>query len=156
RVLDVVDTQEVRRRAFAALRELLARLGDQRLPVLFIDDVHWGDVDSAVLLAELLRPPDPPSLLLVATYRTEEEETSPLLRHILPLRPLAASALDLRELRLDTIQPDEAKQLALMLLGSQGSEPEVPAAAIARESGGNPFLVDEMARYEKMRRRVRG
>jgi hypothetical protein len=155
RVLDILDTQELRRRAFSALRELFGRLGEQTVPVLFIDDLHWGDIDSAVLLSEVLRPPDPPRLLLVGTYRTEEAETSAFLRHILPLRAAAGLAIDFRDVPVTTMQAEAATELARLLLGSDWPDSAIEASLIAGESGGNPFLLDELASYEKTRRRIR-
>jgi hypothetical protein len=143
----VPDPQELRRRAFAALRELLARLGDRRLVVLAIDDLQWGDADSAALLAELLRPPDAPPLLLLGCYRTEDAATSPFLRAFLPLLRRADAVREHHDIVVEALRPEDAEALAVARLGVADPAREVHARAIAREAAGNPFLVLELAQY---------
>jgi hypothetical protein len=145
-VLDVPDSLELRRRAFAALRELLVRIGDRRPLVLFIDDLQWGDADSAALLEELLRPPEPPALLLIGSYRSEEAETSPLLAAILPKRR-AESRLPARDVLVGELSESESRALALALVGGEPGSRRAQADTIAREAGGNPYFIEELARF---------
>jgi tetratricopeptide (TPR) repeat protein len=105
--------------------------------VLVLDDLQWGDNDSAALLNELLRPPAPP-LLLLACYRAEDAERSVFLRS---LRPADAS----RRLEVGPLSSAATRALAGQLLG-EGADERL-ARAITRAAEGNPFFVTEVARH---------
>src|SRR5262249_20782173 len=143
------DPHEMRKRAFAALRELLARLADRTTPVVYIDDLQWGDAASAALLADLMRPPDPPPLLLLCCYRSEDAETSPLLRELLAPEPQGdgMGGVDIRHVPVGPLLPGEACDLAMTLLGRDAPVTRALAERVARESGGSPFFVDELVRH---------
>ncbi len=141
------DPQELRRRAFAALRELLARIADRRCLVLHVDDLQWGDTDGAARLAELVSPPDAPNALLVLSYRSHDTAARPpveLLRTRLAAIRYGAPAL--HDLEVVALADHEAHELASSLLGDI-SDADTIASAIVRESGGNPFFVEELARH---------
>jgi eukaryotic-like serine/threonine-protein kinase len=139
-----VDERETRRQAFGGLRELLARiadrLGDRRSLIVHIDDLQWGDLDTAGLLRDLLRPPDAPNMLLILAYRSEDRERSPCVKalhqeligteELVHLRPLSASA---------------AEELIRELVKSMPADLDVPK--LASEGEGNPFLLQEVARF---------
>lgn len=137
---------EVRRRAFAALRELLARVGRQRPVVLFLDDVHWGDVDSVGLLHTLLLPPEPPAVLLLLTYRPDEAAASPFLRAFEALPASAAPAAGVARIDVGRLDRDACKGLVAKLLGAV-RPPEEYVARVLSESGGNPLFVEELVRF---------
>ena len=145
RASDPLDRQELRRRAFQALRDLLGRIGERHPLVLAIDDMQWGDTDSATLLAELLRPPDSPALLLLLSFR--EEKSNPGLQ--LLFAELERGGVPLVRLALEPFTQAESLQLARMLLPSAGRAEDEMAANIARESSGNAYFVRELARQAR-------
>ncbi len=137
---DIADPVEVRRRAFAALRDLVGRLAARQPLVIEIDDVHWADADSAASLTALLKPPNPPPFLLILAFRTDEMDTKPFLRALvdgadmwarmaLPIAPLTDGAVD---------------DLISALLPPGASLPRDDRLAIARDAGGSPLLVTEL------------
>jgi serine/threonine protein kinase len=145
------DPQIVRQLAFGAMRDLFAMLSQKQRVVLFIDDVQWGDTDSAALLVELMRPPSAPPLLLVTTHRTEEEETSAFLADLRIRWPEEA---EIRELTIAPLSFEDARSLALALIGSDDAPAQRSAEDIALESGGSPFLVEELARAASAYHRI--
>ncbi|MEZ4453856.1 MAG: AAA family ATPase [Nannocystaceae bacterium] len=146
RALESPDQQETRRRAFRALRELLARIADRHPLVLSIGDMQWGDEDSARLLADLLAPPEPPALLFVGVYRSDEASAPPMLAELRRLYNQPTRRGDTRHLAVGPLIPSEAQALALALLGRDDPPARALAATIARESDGSPLFVEELAR----------
>ncbi len=147
RVAPIPDSLEQRRRGFRALRELFGRIADAAALVLFIDDLQWGDADSAALLSELLRPPDPPPLLLVGCFRVEADSDNPLWRTLMGLRTAGSPELEVRELVVCELAEQEAEELAETLLETRARSAGASSRSIARESRGNPFFIDELARH---------
>jgi serine/threonine protein kinase/tetratricopeptide (TPR) repeat protein len=148
------EPAEQRRLGLAALREILTRLADEQPLVIHIDDFQWADVDGAKLLSSLVRPPDPPAILLLVSFRElGEDERSDALTELTS----AESRLgrDVRELQVEPLTTDEARELALRLLepedgGAAQSAVRQRADTFARGSRGNPFYIGQMVLNDGM------
>ena len=140
------DPREVRQRAFAALKELIARLAagaaGQAL-VIAIDDLQWGDLDSARLLSHLIALPDRPAILLVLCYRADDAEHCATLRET--LRLVGAAAGRTVDLEVGPLPAADAEDLAARLLGRQAGTGGA-AHTIARRGEGHPLFIAELAR----------
>ena len=150
---EVPDRLQLRRQAFSALRVLLQRLAARRPLLLCIDDLQWGDLDSAALLAAVLRPPDPPPLLLVLSFRSEERATSPALRAMLTQEPGESpfAAATVHRIDLAPLPEAEARVLAAVLAGGESAVTR-QADSIVREAAGSPIFLGELVRHVRHNR----
>ena len=137
----IADAQELRRRAFGAFKELLARIADRQPLVVFVDDLQWADPDSAALVCDLLRPPDAPAALIIGAWRSEDSG-SPLLRMLGAADEVASR----HRITLGRLSREEATKLARALLDEGSFDDSTLANDVARESEGSPFFVGELAR----------
>jgi serine/threonine protein kinase/tetratricopeptide (TPR) repeat protein len=143
----IPDVQEFRRRAIACLRELLRRLSLDRPIVLSIDDLQWGDVDSARLLSDLLQGENAPRLLLLACSRTEYKETSQCLAVLAELLDQAGDQVARHVIAVEPLRDEETLDLALRLLGQDSPQNRSAAEEIVREARGSPLFVYELVRH---------
>ncbi|HEY4181151.1 MAG TPA: AAA family ATPase [Kofleriaceae bacterium] len=135
------DKGDLKTRGLAALKTVLRLLSKKRPVVVCVDDLQWGDVDSANLFGDLVRGPDAPSVFWVSGFRDVERGTSPYLSRLAQV----LEGTRLHELRLQPLAHTEAAILATELLG-ETTRADDRATTIATESQGNPFFVHELAR----------
>lgn len=139
---------ELRRQGFLALRELLGRIADRRPVVVWIDDLQWADDDSAPLLRELLKPPHAPAILWLFSYRGGDDRIeSTVLSALDDVLSLVREPFR-RHIEVGPLSDDECRELAAELAGEVSVSSEA-IAAICTESGGSPFLVDELLRSRR-------
>jgi DNA-binding CsgD family transcriptional regulator len=109
----------------AALEEI-----GSRSTIAVVEDVHWADEATLVLLRYLGRRLDGTAALVIATYRDDEIGA----QH--PLRLVLGDVGSARRIALPPLSEDGVRVLA------EGSE--VDALELYRQTGGNPFFVTEV------------
>jgi ATP/maltotriose-dependent transcriptional regulator MalT len=131
-----VAPQHERYRSHRAVRELLEQLASRQPLVLLLDDFHWADSASVELLGALLRrPPAAPVLLALAVRpRQLPERLSVAVER-------AHRAAMLTRIELGALSPEEARAL----LGDAVDSSD--ATVLYEESGGNPFYLEQLARW---------
>lgn len=134
--------EEERRYTFNSISRYMRRAAAVRPIMLVLDDLHWGDESTLLLLEHLALNLHDVPVLIVGTYRDVELAVSrPLSRTLETLvRQRAAQRLGLKRL--------SEQDVAAMLHRLSGSEPPQPlVAAIYSETEGNAFFVEEVFRH---------
>jgi len=120
----VIEREAFQERLLDAMRQLLAALARRAPTVVCIQDLHWVDNSTVILLNGLAQDLGAPVLLL-SNYRPGYAP------------PPAAMELELREL-----SPRQTTELLTSLLS--GKPPDALTRFIEERSDGNPFYVEEV------------
>jgi tetratricopeptide (TPR) repeat protein len=137
-----LDSEQARFRLFDAITTFLQVAAEERPLVLVLDDLHWADKPSLLLLQFLAHEIGDSRLLVVAAYRDVEVSRGHPLAEVLPSlrRERSVERILLRGL------PEEDVRAMLAALRGENL-PEALAHAISRETEGNPFFIQEIVRH---------
>jgi DNA-binding SARP family transcriptional activator/tetratricopeptide (TPR) repeat protein len=135
------DPDTDRYRLFEAVAHLLGSVAGTGPLLITIDDLHWADRPTLLMLRHLLRSPQAENLRILGAYRTGELGAGELTATVAPLRREGLlRVLDVGGLgRGDTVE--------LLRLRAGGA----PSAALERvlyqETAGNPLFLSEIVRH---------
>jgi tetratricopeptide (TPR) repeat protein len=134
------ETEGERYRLFEAVVGLLTAISGRAPILLVLDDLHWADRPTLLLLRHLARAPEPARLMILVAYRTEVTGEG-----------LGGAVSDLRrdglltQLDVGGLSEPETVQLVRMRAGEAPSH--AFAHALHAETEGNPFFVEELVRH---------
>jgi len=138
------DPDTERHRLHSAVADLLAGVGQRAPLVVVIEDGHWADTPTLLLLRHLARGASEARALVVTTFRDTDAEVP---------EALSAALVDLRRsegvvrLRLGGLSAEEISEFVERAAGGDPG-PELPEVArvLSELTGGNAFLVTELWR----------
>ncbi|HET8592820.1 MAG TPA: adenylate/guanylate cyclase domain-containing protein, partial [Solirubrobacterales bacterium] len=135
------DTEEARFRLFDSVTSLLLAVARDRPLVIVLDDLHWADEPSLLLLRFAARELGSSGLLILATYRDVElGRHHPLARVLGEISGSESSArIPLRGLTVAAVE-------RYIQMTSGAPSPLGLAEAVQEQTDGNPFFVGEVVR----------
>jgi tetratricopeptide (TPR) repeat protein len=136
------DPEGQRYRLFEAVAALLAAAANAHPLLLILDDVHWADKASLLLLRHIARAATPAALCIAGAYRDTEVDRA---------HPLAATLAGLRRESMLTrvaLGGMPEADVAGVIAGWLGAAPPAELTrTVFDETEGNPLFVQEVLRH---------
>jgi DNA-binding SARP family transcriptional activator len=135
------DPEGERFRLFDAVATLLVEASATAPVMLILDDLHWADNASLLLLRYVARDSQAASLLVLGVYRQTELDSSD------PLEQALADLITEQRFVRRRLAGLDASGVAAMIEPHVGERDAiVPARRLRARTGGNPFFVGEVLR----------
>jgi class 3 adenylate cyclase/tetratricopeptide (TPR) repeat protein len=137
----IASSEHERFLLFDAVASLLGAVANEHALILVLEDLHWADAPTLLLLRHVARVLEGDRLLVLGTYRqTEVHDAHPLSHALAELR--RARALD--SLAIGGLGEEDVA--ALISSRSAGDLPASLVRSIVERTEGNPFFVEEVLR----------
>ncbi|MDQ2622158.1 MAG: AAA family ATPase, partial [Actinomycetota bacterium] len=132
------DLESERRALFDAVMRMIGRLSSVKPMLIILDDLHWADRSTLMLLTSLAGDDPPGGLLAVGLYRDTELPGNSLLPETLVnlQRRLPTTRFDL--------EPLDTEETGRLI---EGRTDRGLARSLRDQTGGNPFLIEQLVRY---------
>ena len=132
--------EQSRHELFDAIARLLLHAAASRRLLLVVEDLHWADVTTLLLLRHLVRRSAGSRLLVIATCSDLDAGAEGRLQHVLAdLRREAG----METVRLRGLHPSDAAALVAVHAGGGGADREL-AQRLFDQTDGNPFFIEEL------------
>jgi class 3 adenylate cyclase len=136
-----LEPDEARFRLFDSLTSFLKAASQSRPLMIVLDDLHWADKPSLLLLQFLARELAGSRIAVLATYRDVE------LRRTHPLSEALAELVRMEGTERVTLRGIGEQDVARFIELTTGkAPPQGLSRAVHRETEGNPFFVHEVVR----------
>ncbi|WP_460366445.1 ATP-binding protein, partial [Actinocorallia lasiicapitis] len=137
-----VEPATERYRLFEAVVDLFAAISQFAPVLLVLDDLHWADSQTLLLLSHLARAKEPMRLLVLGAFRDTDIGRDHQLTHLLPDLRRAGRG---RRLALGRLDADSVTDLVSAALDRPVDDDEKAFARhLHAETDGHPFCVEEV------------
>ena len=138
---DPGDPETDRYRLFEAVAGLLGEMSASVPVLIVLDDLHWADRPTLLLLRHLARSPHNSRVFILGAYRAVDHWSDGFDAALAGLRRERL----MQQLDIEGLPEDEAMELVQVRAG--GTPSLAFLQALYRETEGNPFFIEEIVRH---------
>lgn len=139
-----IDSDTILARGLYALRELLESVSSKTPLFILIDDLQWGDADSAKVLVDLLSGGQASRIMLLLCFRSDEAADSPFLEKWDELTRRSRSGWTEVSLSVEPLTLAQCQEMIAKRTGLVAGEVLSQAERLLEDSGGNPYFLDQL------------
>ena len=136
-----LDDKQIRNLAFNAFAELLTNIGQIVPVIMFVDDLQWGDADSAEVLLNILSPPSPLPVLFLGSYRSDEMDDSPFLDQ---WKSNSSNSSDPHHINVEPLNKSQCLEFLQKRLGTFDDLTQQSLNELFDITLGNPYFLEQL------------